>query len=131
MLCFDLVDSRAVIEIARTFSKTYPSGAFVTYLIDHHHLSEIRHEEAQDGDLVVYSCAVGIAHAGKTFTGGKVISKWGTGLLWEHALAEVPSKYGDDVRFFHAPPKPLAEQAFVAYAKQREGVEVVDLLLGP
>lgn len=129
MHAFGLVDSRAVIEIARTFKETYPTGAFVAYLIDRH-LSEISHEKTQNGDIVVYSCAAGIAHAGK-FISGKVISKRGTGLLWEHAVAEVPSKYGDNVRFFHAPLWPLAEQAFVAYAKQREGAEVVDRLLGP
>lgn len=128
MHAFDLVDSHAVIEIARTFKETYPSGAFVAYLIDSY-LSEISHEETQRGDIVIYSCAAGIAHAGR-FIGGKVISKWGSGLLWEHGVAEVPSKYGDDVRFFHAPNRPLAEQAFVAYAKQREGAEVVDLVLG-
>jgi hypothetical protein len=109
--------------------ETGPAGAFVAYLVDRH-LSEISHEETQNGDIVVYSCAAEIAHPGK-FNGGKVISKWGTGFLWEHAVAEVPSRYGDDVRFFHAPQWPLAEQAFVAYAKQREGAEVVDLLLGP
>ena len=133
MHAFDLVNSRPVIEIARTFAvgenETYPTGAFVAYLVDRH-LSEILHEEAQNGDIVVYSCAAGIAHAGK-FSGGKVISKWGTGLLWEHAVDEVPSAYGDDVSFFHAPPWPIAEQAFVAYARQREGADVVDLLLGP
>lgn len=41
------------------------------------------------------------------FNGGKVISKWGTGFLCEHAVAEVPSKYGDDVRFFRAPQWPM------------------------
>jgi len=51
---FDLVDSPAVIEIAQTFRETYPNGAFVAYLIDQH-LFEISPEEAQNGDIVVYS----------------------------------------------------------------------------
>jgi len=128
MHAFDLVASQPVIEIAEAFNETYPNGAFVAYLVDHY-LFEVSHEEAKPGDIVVYACDIKIAHAGR-FSDWKVISKWGTGLLWEHAVAEVPSKYGNDVRFFHALSGPMAEQAFVVYAKQREGPDVVDLLLG-
>jgi len=128
MLSFELIRSAAVTEIARTFRDTYPGGDFVAYLVAHC-LSEISQEAARDGDVVVYSDGGRIVHAGK-LKAGRVVSKWGTGYLWEHAVAEVPGSYGEEVRFYRAVSKAVAEEAFVAYARQREGASTIDLLLG-
>jgi len=93
------------------------------------YLSELPQKDAHDCGVVIYSDANEITHAGK-LKAGRVISKWGTGYLWEHDLSEVPAKYGHVVKFYCAVPKIVAEKAFVAYARQREGTETIDLLLG-
>ena len=51
------------------------------------------------GDFVIYFNGVTVRHSG-IWMGGRVQSKWGTGHLWEHALHEVPLRYGDEVGFF-------------------------------
>lgn len=128
MHAFGLVYSTPVKEIARTFPETYPSREFVRSLIARY-LSEIGRADTLDGDVVVYLNGDTITHVGKMRL-GRVVSKWGTGHLWEHGIPEVPDQYGNTARFYHAIGRTKAEEAFVAYAKQREGAEVIDQLLG-
>jgi hypothetical protein len=128
MHAFDLIRSAPIIKIAQTFRDTYPGGDFVSYLVAHC-LSEVSQEAARDGDLVVYSNGGRIVHAGK-LNAGRVVSKWGTGYLWEHAIAEIPGSYGEEVRFYRAVSQAVAEEAFVAYSRKREGTRTIDLLLG-
>lgn len=128
MHTFDLIDSTAVTEIARTFKETYPNSDFVAYLVSRY-LSELPQKDAHDCDVVIYSNDNEITHAGK-LKGGRVVSKWGTGYLWEHDLSEVPAKYGHVIKFYRAIPPVVADEAFVAYARQRQGTETIDLLLG-
>ena len=39
--------------------------------------------------------------------------------LWEHALHEVPLRYGDEVGFFRAVPPEQCIAAFVTFARTR------------
>lgn len=125
---FGLVASTAVIQIASAFSKTYPNEDFAAFLIAHY-LTEVNRDEACNGDVVLYFNGGEISHAGK-LKGGRVVSKWGAGCLWEHDASEVPARYGHEVRFYRLLARAEAEKAFVIYAKEREGADTIDLLLG-
>ena len=48
----------------------------------------------------------------------RVISKWGTGLLYNHKLFEVPASYGGDVRYFKHVPHDDAWQLFATFAEE-------------
>jgi len=78
--------------------------------------------ECGDGDVVVYFSNAVPKHAAK-MNGSRVVSKWGLGHLWEHGLFEVPSIFGDDVRFFKRLARRAAVSAFVEFAKSL-GVQV-------
>jgi hypothetical protein len=122
-----LENSDVVVRIASVLNDVYPSREFIDFLVSHH-LVEVAAPGISDGDLVVYSDSEKIMHAGIS-RGGRVISKWGRGLLWKHRLFEVPARYGDRVRFYRPIPTSAAEQAFIAYAKARAGAEAIDQLL--
>ena len=58
--------------------------------------------EMQDGDLVLYCVDGKATHAGR-WEGGRVRSKWGSGLIYEHDAREVPYSYGEP-RWYQAIP---------------------------
>ncbi len=124
---FGLAGSQTVIRIASALASVYACGDFVSFLIGNH-LSEIPAADALHGDVVVYFAGPIVSHAGKAVS-GQVVSKWGTGHLWKHRVFEVPARYGDCVRFYRPIPKHAAEDAFVAYARAREGAALIDELL--
>jgi len=101
-------------EVLRLVTRTiFPNGAYVTSLIDGM-LTET--EDAEEGDFVVYFQDASVTHSG-LWSHGRLRSKWGTGHVWEHALHEVPLRYGDEVRFFGAQPAERCIAAFVAFAR--------------
>jgi hypothetical protein len=91
----------------------FPNAAYVTSLIA---TVLIETDNPADGDFVVYFQDGMVKHSG-IWAGGRVQSKWGTGHLWEHALHEVPLRYGDHVRFFRAVPTEQCVAAFVTFAQ--------------
>lgn len=57
------------------------------------------HEECNNNDrVVVYFNGSEVTHFG-LIDGEKIKSKWGSGLIWEHMLFEVPVTYGNTVKF--------------------------------
>lgn len=114
MYAFDLRDVPGLKQMTGGSNDIYPGSVFVSYLIDEF-LEEIGLNDAKDKDYVVYLSEGKIKHAGKVYR-GKVISKWGYGHLWEHALFEVPSKYGNEVRFFKQLPENKCMDAFKRWA---------------
>ncbi len=60
-------------------------------------------------------------HAGLMKSDSRVSSKWGLGHLWEHGLREVPSSYGDDVRFFERPDANTVFAAFKSWMHTQPG----------
>jgi len=125
---FGLAGSQSVIQIASVLASVYPGADFVSFLITNY-LFEVPADRALDNTVVIYFDGQTITHAGRMVSSG-VQSKWGTGHLWKHGLFEIPTRYGDHVRFYRPIPKLVVEQAFVAYAKAREGVTLIDSLLG-
>jgi hypothetical protein len=128
MHAFLLAQSTVVLAIARYLRNTYPGGEFVAFLIANY-LAEVGVEDAREGDIILYSRGEEIHHAGR-LKSGRVVSKWGTGHLWEHGIFELPARYGERTRFYRAVPSAVVEEAFVAYARQREGEGLINHLLG-
>ena len=114
---FDLVGSKRIAEVARTYSKVYPNSEFVQYLIDCY-LSEVGRRAIQDGDVIVYAQDNQVKHAGKIIS-NRVLSKWGFMHLWSHGTFEVPAKYGSHIRYFQRIPRQTCIEAFAVYAKRR------------
>lgn len=118
----DLADSERHIAVATHFRNIHSDNAFVSYLLKNGALEEAQPDSLRKGDVVIYFHNADPAHAGKVF-GDRVISKWGLGNLWEHALFEIPASYGSDVRYFRALGAGPAETAFLKYAQSR-GVQL-------
>jgi hypothetical protein len=115
---FNLADSAAVQLITSRLSYLYPDEDFARHLIDRNSLLEIKQADLSLGDVVVYFAHNQPKHAGKVF-GDRIVSKWGRGLLWEHALHEIPAVYGDTVRFFCQIDANSAEALFLGYVNAR------------
>jgi len=96
--------------------RTFAGKDFVEFSIDHH-LTEIPAGTAQPEDFVIYFDESGFKHIGLLGDEGRVVSKWGTGLLLEHGLWEVPSAYGDHIRYFDGLDRGQAFEAFICYAE--------------
>src|SRR5437016_14092081 len=85
---FGLRDSEDVLRhVTRT---VFPNAAYVEWLLAH---VLVETDGPANGEFVIYFNGVTVRHSG-IWMGGRVQSKWGTGHLWEHALHEVPLRYG-------------------------------------
>jgi hypothetical protein len=115
---FELVDSVAYEIVRKQLHCIGTDAQFVTYLLSKHWLRELSFEKSTDLDIVLYSNAQGPQHAGKLLA-GRVISKWGRGLLWDHQIVEVPIIYGDVVQFYRRMRANAAEAAFTSYLASR------------
>lgn len=61
--------------------------------------------------------------------GPRVVSKWGEMAVFEHGLDEVPTGYGDNVRFFEKPDPHRALDLFLGYARSvTSEEEIADVL---
>jgi hypothetical protein len=73
--------------------------AFAQHLVE---TGELQPSEPAAGVLVTWRTdKKPLAHIGKLIGLGRAASKWGAGLLGEHALTEVPSSYGDVSGYYH------------------------------
>ncbi len=80
--------------------RVFAGADFAHWLVARGLLMPLRPEEARGGDLVFYFSDGRFKHAGMLIEGGRVVSKWGTGQLYEHDLYEIPDHYGDELRYF-------------------------------
>jgi hypothetical protein len=103
---------------SRGFNVVYAGSRFAHWLIDNGLLEEIPVSKADQGDLIFYFDTGGrFKHAGVIASNSRVVSKWGTGNLYEHGLYEVPDNYGDDVRCFKKMEYEKSLEHFVNFAK--------------
>lgn len=93
----------------------YAGKDFMRWMIENH-LQEI--SEPPDGCLVSYFFGTEWKHIGVIATSARVISKWGTYPLYEHALAEVPEDYGNHVAFYRRPAAAEALALFFQFARE-------------
>jgi hypothetical protein len=109
--------------IAGLYRHVFAGPAFFEWLLENHMLHEIKEADAQDADLIMYFDNGQWRHVGLCKRDGRVESKWGLGLLYEHGPWEVPNNYGNEIRFFRSIPPDEAIELFLKYARSR-GVPV-------
>jgi hypothetical protein len=120
VFAFDFVEHPDYVSIAsRGGEEVYAGPEFAMWLLGKDHLDELRPQDARKGDLIFYFNNEKLVHAGRLVRPGTVISKWGTGHLYEHAVLAVPDSYGDTARYFRSLDKELALDYFVEYAKSK------------
>ncbi len=93
---------------------------FIRYLLALGVLKERPVDDLQVEDLVIYFERNEAQHAGR-WTGERVISKWGRGLVYDHKLLEVPHYYGVP-RFFGGISGSRAKDCFLRYAREERRV---------
>lgn len=114
---FGLTDNMTYRAIAMNFGREIFAGrGFVEWLI-RTNLREI--EEPIRGCAILYFSGQQWQHIGSSAALGRVISKWGTFPVYDHALFELPARYGDAVRYFDKPTDADALRLFLDYARIR------------
>jgi len=103
----------------RGFNRVFAGSAFVHWLIENCLLAELRPSDVNEGDLVMYFNDEGrFKHAGLMCGKDRVVSKWGTGHLFNHGFLEVPDSYGSTLRFFKKLPYGEAYVYFRRFATE-------------
>jgi hypothetical protein len=101
MYVFDYSEDPDYLEIAGFgLPHVYAGPTFFEWLLTGQLLEEIDEQSAHDEDLIVYFENGKWKHVGFWRLNDRVESKWSLGLLYNHGRWEVPSYYGDQVRFF-------------------------------
>jgi hypothetical protein len=118
MHALDLVQSHEYKRIARQGEQQRNEGVFAgrgfaEWLLREELLTTTK-GSVTAGDIVLYFGDPGFKHAARFLEHDRVRSKWGTGHLYEHALWEVPSPYGNDIHFF----KPLSDGKSILHFKR-------------
>lgn len=118
---FNFTEQPEYVAIAeRGFAVVFAGRQFANWMIARGYLSAINPSDALDGDLVFYFDAQGqFRHAGIVKGENRVVSKWGTGHLYEHGLLEVPESYGTQLRFFRSLPFEDAILRFIEFAREK------------
>jgi hypothetical protein len=97
----------------------FAGAEFLDWFAASGRLVEIGDHEAYENDVVMYFDGGHARHVGRVLSSGRVVSKWGLGLLYEHGLSEVPTHYGDQVRFFRSIEPDVALKHFLDFAKEK------------
>ncbi len=96
---------------------------FAQWLLGRGQLVAVAANQASPDALVIYLNDAGtFEHVGILRPGGRVESKWGQLGLYEHNLFEVPSNYGNTVRYLEPISYCVAIKLFYNFAKEK-GVE--------
>ena len=109
----NLADSKTYDRLRRGLSARV-DAEFVQTLVNTSVLKPLSQERAFPDGIVVYRNAGEVKHAGQ-IARDRVISKWGKGKLWEHALHEVPQTYGDTYEFYETLSATVTEAAFIEH----------------
>ncbi len=100
----------------------FAGSKFVQELIPY--LTPVPKSGVTEGDLVVYFEEKMPTHAG-SINESKVISKWGRGHIYQHDQLEVPSSYGNDIRFYCKPPGSMVAMRFVRYVQNHPDYSLI------
>jgi hypothetical protein len=94
--------------------KIFAGRGFVEWLLQNH-LREIKSPERNS--LALYFSNGRWEHIGVVTADGRVVSQWGTFPVYEHAVFEVPARYGNEVRYFQRPSNAEILRLFLEYTK--------------
>lgn len=119
----DLAGSSAFRLITGSFSHLEAGSGFVHYLISRELITATQPQSASERDVVIYFEGEEAKHGACMFQ-GRLVSKWGEGLLWDHILEEVPAQYGTFANTFRQLGRKAAECAFLAYIREEENIEL-------
>ena len=115
---FHLVEHPTYMEIASFgLGRTFAGSEFINYLIGNRLLIPRDQLSVVQSDLIFYFDNGVFRPVGRIKTPDRVVSKWGTGYLYEHGVWEIPSNYGDEVRCFVGPDEDLSFDLFIKYAE--------------
>lgn len=104
--------------------RVFAGKAFASWLLRSGSLVEVSPATAMLGSIVMYFDSHGeFTHVGLSRPESRVQSKWGLLGLYEHGLFEVPSDYGDVVRYYEPLPYPEAIRLFYEFAAEN-GIEL-------
>lgn len=117
MHAFDFSEKPEYTEIASFgLGRIFAGATFIHWLLTRNCLTEAPQGNA--GDLVLYFSNGQFKHVGIVGDRARITSKWGIGHLYEHEALEVPSSYGDEVRFYSALSYADAYNYFVEFAEE-------------
>jgi len=128
MYVFDFSEDPDYLEIAGLgLPHVYAGPAFFEWLLTGELLEKTDQQSVQDKDFVMYFEKGKWKHVGFWRLDDRVESKWGLGLLYNHGQWEVPSHYGDEIRFFRSVSPEAGIEHFIRYAQSRGApVELAD-----
>jgi len=92
---------------------------FIDHLKRERHLEPVAIVDADQGDVVVYYEENKPVHAAMIELNDRLVSKWGVGNVWQHALWEVPEAYGSSAEVFRQLRIERFELAFFEYMLTR------------
>ncbi len=101
-----------------------PGSEFIRWLIDGDRLSQIL--AIREDALVCYFREGAWQHVGIAIAGGRINSKWGTYAVFDHKLSEVPTDYGDDIRFFVRPSARESAGLLFEFARSKMGLNRIE-----
>ncbi|WP_180145475.1 DUF7689 domain-containing protein [Desulfoluna butyratoxydans] len=112
--CFEyalrLTNSSDYVEIKK--QHVFANSEFIQYLIINNLISK-----AQDNGLIIYfNDEQKPTHAG-IFENHRVLSKWGTGLVFDHEIFEAPFSYGSQYRIYETVESATMIEYFFDYAE--------------
>lgn len=114
---FHLLGDPTYFEIANVgLGRTFAGARFITFLLENRLLTP-RQSSILPGDLILYFEDGVFRHVGRMTTATRVLSKWGTGWLYEHGVWEVPQTYGEDSQYFAGPDADVSFDLFIRYAE--------------
>ncbi len=118
---FNLVEDPTYVEVASSrLGRIFAGPEFVNFLLQNQLLSPRNQSTVISGDLILYFDNGNFRHVGRMKTDTRVLSKWGTGWLYEHGVWEVPLNYGKEIQYFIGPDEKASFDLFIQYAKSRE-----------
>jgi len=118
MHVLNLSENKEYIKIAGFgFPQVYAGRIVFEWLPENHLLQEVDEAQANENDLIMYFDHGKWRHVGFWKLNGRVESKWGAGLLYNHGRWEVPTQYGETVRFFRS----IASETAIAFFYASQG----------
>jgi len=106
--------------VERHQDSTLANSIFVSHVLDRNELKEINEQDVTSGDIVFYYANGSLKHGGKIGGAPKTVhSKWGHCEIFEHALWDVPTDYGNSVKYFKAPDAERMIDLLKDYVEQR------------
>lgn len=116
---FHLVGKPAYERVATSGdSGTFAGTEFIEYLFKQKLMTPRPSEAAVLGDLVFYEGGQ-YPHVGLVTGPNRVLSKWGTGCLCQHAVWEVPTTYGNEVQYCVGLNEAASLALFLKYAASK------------